>query len=274
MRDSEERYSIVGILKDKRVQLGLALSLLVVWNFWVLFDKGYVAEAVQLVLVYIVPIVVSFVVLINYLGNLFEFVSIIIVLSFGGVAVRVVSKSLHDASGRVRVWFVVPVFLLFGLFLLPVWSLYDPFCMWSGVASYVAVWIVGSIFYLSKDTKSIKSICLTNGFVVFSLLLYIIWAIGISLVLSDKLTFLFGGLALFAFLGVCIVNVLYFHQYTCDGCGYKSEKFTSNEKVLRHISNAGWKRNKKEDIFYYHDYCPVCVAKRQEKRERLKKREV
>jgi len=280
MSDSEDGKSIVSLIKDKRVQLGLGLLVLVVWNFWVLYDKGYVAEAVRSVLVFLVPFVVSFIAIIDYLASISEFMSIIIGLSFGGVAVSVVSKNPHDAEGKVRIGFIVPVFLLFVLFLLPVWSLYGNFCMWSGVASYIAIWIVGSLVFFMLDCikkgRSLKNILLNDvivGLVIALIMVSCIVILVVSLMTTIPTIIIYIiGLVEFGFiLGLMFLNMYYNQYYTCDVCDCRSERFSTSRKASRGIIRAGWKSS---STYYSTHYCPSCVVKRQAKRERLKKRGV
>jgi len=271
MRDSEEGKSFVGMLKDKRIQLGIALFLLVVWNFWVLYQWGYVSDAVILVLALVSPIVVSFINFVNYLAEVLKFVSIFVGVSFGTVADLVVSKNLYDSENKARVLFVVPTFLLFGLFMLPIWSLYNDFNFWSGLGGYVVAWLVGALVLLANNRKLLKKIYFSDlaiSILGTTLLFWIFFGIVLSLEV-----WILGILILLVFIGfIVVLDDAYDKHQNCDGCDVESERFRTKEEVAENIIAEGWKKN--NSYGFREVYCPVCVAKREKTRKWKRETEV
>ncbi|MHA1285844.1 MAG: hypothetical protein ACTSPB_00445 [Candidatus Thorarchaeota archaeon] len=119
MRDSEEGKSFVGMLKDKRIKLGLALGLMVCLNLWVVFDVGWFGLG-WTVFVNVMSHLVLF--CIEHLWGVASFV-----VGGGFVVVSSVSfvKSYHKEDVEENKWiikfFYFPRLLIFLLFLLPLW---------------------------------------------------------------------------------------------------------------------------------------------------------
>jgi len=159
MGDSEEGKSFVGMLKDKRYQLGIALFLLAVWNFWVLWDKGYVMEAMVFVLEYLTPSIIVFVLFLQHIIGMFDIGSAIIGTAFGLVGTVAVIRNIWKNDGLLNKSFIGITFFVFGMFLLPIWSLYDPFSFKIGIVCYMFVWLLG-LFTVSLYVIDYKKLTL------------------------------------------------------------------------------------------------------------------
>ena len=185
MRDSEDGKSVVGVLKDKRIQLGIALFLLVVWNFWVLLDKGYVMEAAVFVLNCLMPSIIVFVLFIQHIFGVLDIGSAIIGTAFGLVGTVAVIRNIWKNDGVLNKSFIGVTFFVFGMFLLPIWSLYDPFSFKIGIVCYMVVWLLG-LFTLSLYVIDYKKLTL-RGRSEADFVFIFIGLVGLTLIASGNI---------------------------------------------------------------------------------------
>lgn len=212
MSVSIDGKSIVSLIKDKRVQLGVALGVLVLWNLWILFCDGTLGMVVNVVVLIVSSfvwglvsltkvIVVELGLLLALINQYVHTVSLVIGLSFGLVVVKVFSKYLSTKKFESYLRYAVLSFLIFMLFLLPIRDVYLGFALWSGVFGYVLVGVLALTLLVLAGIKEIKE----EGNLLFVCLM-----VGLAIFLFLMVVGLFSGSNVLVFGGGIMVCILFF----------------------------------------------------------------
>jgi len=212
MSDSESGRSFVGIVKDKRVQLGLALSLLVVWNLWILFCDGTLGMVVGVVVAIVsafffgiisvvLAVVVGILSIVHILNQYVHTVSLGIGVGFGLVIVKAFSKYLSTKKFESYMNYAIPSFLIFMLFLLPIKDVYSEFALWSGIFGYLVVGVLALTPLVLAIIKEMEEKGDIEGVVISIFVVLGLSSCMVGLILNSDIFFFmgcaFGGLALF-----------------------------------------------------------------------------